>query len=767
MGRPKKLTVTVLQPRRGRSETEDQVSTPLGNPNSVNSLIVTALEKSGGTNVGAKSVAKSNVRHSIWVDKVTNSAVGMELHSIPDACSSGVVVIEVEDIQSELVYWQNTLVGQFIGGKPSIAQVKEFVKKQWTHTPHLWSAKALSKIASQIGTPLYVDPVTTNKGRLSFDRIMVEVDLAKPLPDFVAIHTPFLGQILQGVEYEWLPFYCTHCKKLGHEEKVCKKKKKETSPSQGEQVSVSGDVLVAKPTVIILDNRSVPVQPIVTKVVGVTRASGRKVVDTMPDGGGQSAHALPNSSWITSTELVPGTQEETGGGESQAQFPVSPNQFALLEVQAVEAEKNPGHMVPQKLQNPVITQIQVPARSWAEQEVRDVDPPPPVFSMNIGVWNIRGMNKLLKQSEVISLFNSARLDILGIVETRIRKNKANNVQRRQFKHFFVLDNYSSHLNKRIWIIWKNSNMVVTVHHSTSQWIHLLVTNGALSMELTFVYGFNHPTQRLPLWEFMVDRHQGQLPWMLLGDFNYVRTLEERISSDPPNLVALGEFNEAIANARLVELNTQGCTFTWTNKQEYDDCKWMKLDRALVNSSWLLAYPDSSVEVLTSGISDHSPLVVNLGIRTQDKQFLPLVKREWRRYIRGCPMFRFIQHLHGIKNQLKSLHKDKYSSISERVTQLQQALHICQLKVHNDPTNMSLHKEEEMHAKAYCKLKNIELNIAYQRAKEFDIKQGDAGTAYFFSKVAAIRNTANISKVMDVHGHSCTDMDGISRAFLEY
>ncbi|XP_074318593.1 uncharacterized protein LOC141655411 [Silene latifolia] len=726
MGRPKKLVVTVLQPRRGRSETEDQISTPIAKPNSVNSLIVSALEKSGGKSLSGKTigVAKStpNVRTSgskvvsstkdgqsstpvviaatvvgepvveapvpkptsvtqgavpietvpsvagktRWVDKVTNSAVGMELHSVPDACSSGVVVIEVEDIQSQLVYWQNTLVGQFIGGKPAIAQVKEFVKKQWTHVSppdvlyfkkdwfyfrftkledmhtilrgNAWNLNGHSLILKQWTPQFPTELDKISKGRLSFALVMVEVDLAQPLPDFVAIHTPFLGQILQGVEYEWLPFYCTHCKKLGHEEKVCKLKKKETNQSQGEQIKDSGKLTVEEPTVIILD-KDVLV-PNVTKEVGDIGA--------------------PEGKWWL--QCLMGVV----------------SQFALLEVRNVESAIIPDSKDSHRAQL-VVTQIQVPARSWAEQE--------------------------------------------------------------------------------------DFSIMVTVQQSTSQWIHLLVTKGALSMYLTFVYGFNHPSQRLPLWEFMVEHHQSNMPWLLLGDFNCVRTLEERISSDPPNLVALVEFNDVISHAGLVELNTQGCWYTWTNKQEHDDCKWMRLDRALVNSSWLLTYPDSNAEVLTPGISDHSPLVVNLGVRTQvkkasfqylncwgqDRLFLPLVQKEWHKFIRGCPMYRLTQHLHGIKNQLRRIHKDSYSNITERVAKLKHDLQLCQQRVHSDPTNMAFHEEEELCNKAYFTLRNTELNIAYQRAKDFDIKQGDAGTAYFYSRVASRRNTANISKVMDIHG----------------
>ncbi|XP_074277226.1 uncharacterized protein LOC141600868 [Silene latifolia] len=266
------------------------------------------------------------------------------------------------------------------------------------------------------------------------------------------------------------------------------------------------------------------------------------------------------------------------------------------------------------------------------------------------------MNKLIKQSEVISFFNKSELDILCIVETRVRKNKAPTLHRKKFKQFYILDNYSSHLNGRLWVIWRNSAITIQCQHSSSQWMHLLVSYGPHTMEVTCVYGFNHPAQRIPLWDFLSSRSGSSLPWLILGDMNCVRNSDERISSDPPNIAAMDEFNLAINNAGLEELKTQGCWYTWTNKQEHADRKWMRLDRGLANVPWFLAFPDAYVEALTPGISDHSPLVISLG--------------------GSNPHRKMVQHLRKIKYQLKHLHKASYTSITERVSQVHQQLHLC-------------------------------------------------------------------------------------------
>ncbi|XP_074321736.1 uncharacterized protein LOC141658865 [Silene latifolia] len=359
-----------------------------------------------------------------------------------------------------------------------------------------------------------------------------------------------------------------------------------------------------------------------------------------------------------------------------------------------------------------------------------------------------------------------------IVETRVRKNKAPSLHRKKFKQFYILDNYSSHLNGRLWVIWRNSAINVQCQHSSSQWMHLLVSYGPNTMEVTCVYGFNHPAQRVPLWDFLSSRTSSSLPWLILGDMNCVRNSDERISSDPPNINSMDEFNLAIDTARLEELKTQGRWYTWTNKQEHADRKWTSLDRALANVSWFLDFPDAYVEALTPGISDHSPLVISLGGSTphkkssfkylncwrQHSQFKPLVSKVWQVSIKGCAMYHIVQHLRKLKNQLKHIHKTSYTSITERVSQVQQQLQL-------DPMNHTLCQKERILSQEYCQLKNVELRIAYQRAKDFEIKMGDASTSYFISKIAARRNSSSISKVVDINGNICTEFADISKAFL--
>lgn len=96
----------------------------------------------------------------------------------------------------------------------------------WTLFPDLdpcfWSFAALSKIASSIGKPLYADPYTTDKSRISFARVLIDIYLSKDNPSLIPVKTPF-GVKDVVVEYEWKPHFCHHCSSIGHSTNKCRK----------------------------------------------------------------------------------------------------------------------------------------------------------------------------------------------------------------------------------------------------------------------------------------------------------------------------------------------------------------------------------------------------------------------------------------------------------------------------------------------------------------------------------------------------------------
>jgi len=110
----------------------------------------------------------------------------------------------------------------------------------WVKFPNFplqcWSPLCLSKLASVIGKPVHVDSPTASMTRLSYARVLVEVDLLPDLPSLINITLPNGVSISQVVSYESLPRFCKQCKTLGHSNYACTKssshKRKKPPPQQ-------------------------------------------------------------------------------------------------------------------------------------------------------------------------------------------------------------------------------------------------------------------------------------------------------------------------------------------------------------------------------------------------------------------------------------------------------------------------------------------------------------------------------------------------------
>ncbi|VFQ88796.1 unnamed protein product [Cuscuta campestris] len=79
-----------------------------------------------------------------------------------------------------------------------------------------WNKVAFDCLGSRVGTPVRTDQGTKSRGRVSFCRMLIRVDMSKELPLSFVVNLPDGDKYTQRVVYEGLPKYCYHCKKFGH-----------------------------------------------------------------------------------------------------------------------------------------------------------------------------------------------------------------------------------------------------------------------------------------------------------------------------------------------------------------------------------------------------------------------------------------------------------------------------------------------------------------------------------------------------------------------
>ncbi|GKC98109.1 RNA-directed DNA polymerase, eukaryota [Tanacetum coccineum] len=121
-----------------------------------------------------------------------------------------------------------------------------------------------------------------------------------------------------------------------------------------------------------------------------------------------------------------------------------------------------------------------------------------------------------------------------------------------------------------------------------------------------VYGPHPSNQKGALWkrlEELINSNDGA--WCLLGDFNEVRNLDDRLNTQF-HARDSDEFNTFIANTRMVEVPMGGRRFTRVRE---DGMKFSKLDRFLISEEFKQMWGNLAAVALDRKLSDHCPIVL--------------------------------------------------------------------------------------------------------------------------------------------------------------
>ncbi|KAK9665887.1 hypothetical protein RND81_14G143200 [Saponaria officinalis] len=630
---------------------------------------VTTSASPGSVPVMVDASTTGNPTSDAWKNRIgcgVKEKQGLELEFIES--DDNLVRIELEEVVEEVEYWANTLVGFVLGGNPHVNAMSEFTAKHWNHVarpqilfhskgwfffkfaskadmevilkggpwnfktrqlilkpwttsfsfvkervstvpvwvllPNLdvqfWSAKALSKIASRVGKPLYTDKCTECKAKISFARVLVEVELMKDLIYEVRIQGPF-----------------------GHSNEKCKKLAK-----------VRAKEVVVEPAVESVNDVGVSVEGHGTVVSGEQPVSEQVRVETVVE-----VH----------------------------------NEGTLLK----DCRRRMGRL------------------SWSHL-------------MFLSAWNIRGLNAPSKQQELRSFLLLHKVDLVGILETRVKEHNALGVQRKVFpRGWKLVSNYQCHPNGRIWVAWRSARVHLDILGIYDQLVWCLVQNNGVEFYLGLVYGLNDREGRQRLWSLVASLMGGSAaPCLLIGDFNVTLFVADRKSSYAADMASIEDFRSCCASNGLVDLHFTGFTFTWYNKQEGLDRTWCKLDRVMGNAAWFQSF-GVAAEFLAAGISDHSPALLNLdpavgqrhgGFKflngwLQDPQVHSLIEDAWGLDVRGTRMFKLISKLKAVKRQLRSYHRTHFKNISHKVDQAREALSLVQAELQLHPWDSSLMMHE--------------------------------------------------------------------------
>ncbi|XP_020272040.1 uncharacterized protein LOC109847208 [Asparagus officinalis] len=405
--------------------------------------------------------------------------------------------------------------------------------------------------------------------------------------------------------------------------------------------------------------------------------------------------------------------------------------------------------------------------------------------MNLSFWNVRGLNKSPKQHLVKQHIHQYHISFVALLETKIKEGKLPEIVKRIAANWRWFSNANSTCTARILMLWDPNILDLQISGFSAQHITCKVcsTDGRVDCYISSIYGFNHMEMRKELWLDLYQIHQviGNSHWLLSGDFNAVLGNEEKLGGVMLTDADILDFRSFTEDCQLSHLKTLGCFYTWNNKQDSATRVWSRLDRSLVNDSWIQIFNSSHVEYLLPSFSDHSTCLISIydeeirgkkpfkfyKIWINHSSFLPTVSSVWQSHIGGYKMFSVNSKLKLLKGALENLNQVHFYNICDQVNKARLEVEDIQKKIQNDPLNPVLISQEKCSISSYNKLLNCELSFFQQKAKIAWSLQGDRSTSYFHSVIKSNRHHKRIMVLYNSSGERITEADNIANELTSF
>ncbi|CAA7024005.1 unnamed protein product [Microthlaspi erraticum] len=640
--------------------------------------------------------------------------------------------------------------------------------------------------------------------------VKVIVDLTKPLPTEIELERDDGNLLLLTVTYPWLPPLCSICGEIGHKDSLCPRvygpENKPSRPARNhlKTNSSSQSQTLPKETGLHKEKKSAWKQ-----VVSDPRSSSAsdKHVASVSEGLSQDSVAMLVSAEKSSTAIVPvnspslprkAHQEVKGLSDkismdlviadttfSPPQKPLLPkatrksssllietsNSFDILK------ENSQALTIPERSVKDTLKTLTDEALSTAPMKKRKVNSSPLLVS---------GLNEVSKHRPLRNWLYSKSVSFGALLETHVGEVNSTYLLSAIGPQWSLLSNYEFSELGRIWIIYKDPVGVRVLFKDQQSITCEISVENEESFIFKVVYASNLLAERQLLWESLKDTcvsfqlmHRA---WIVVGDFN--ETMYPFETSNP-NIYrttrGMRDFADCLAASGLFDLPFNGPHYTWSNHRIEDPIA-KKLDRCLVNGSWLLRFSRSHCSFEAPEFSDHSPCHIRLvtpppafgsrpfrffNLLTKHRRFQETVQSSWSEAGESVRSLRdFCFKLKRMKRPLKSLLKDNYSDIERRVSEALSALSSLQLASLADPSESNLLLESQA-KDLWLSLRAAEESFFRQRSRIRWLGEGDLNTKFFHS-VTTTRNAKNaIRQLIRADGTKTTTLQQVHELAVAY
>ncbi|XP_063942672.1 uncharacterized protein LOC135150335 [Daucus carota subsp. sativus] len=388
----------------------------------------------------------------------------------------------------------------------------------------------------------------------------------------------------------------------------------------------------------------------------------------------------------------------------------------------------------------------------------------PIYKALAKSMSKRLNNKISYYKDFIA---SRKLGLIALLETHVKEENAAFISKQVAPKFTWLFNYEHHSNGRIWLGWDPGFWSISDVHVHSQHISCKVSSISLNDAFfaSFIYASNDYIERRLLWNDLLN-HNANL--VVVSSMPWTGGLS----------IDIREFRDFTDSADVFDLNYSGQFFTWWDCN-HSNATQRKLDRVLVNASWINFFSMSTAHFPSRGLSDHCPAITYLGISApkvfkpfqifqhviQHSDFLSTVEEAWNIVTHGEPWYVLSTKIKRVKAGLKRLH-NSCGNLHEAVIQARHALTSFQEGM-SFSAPPDVFKTKESLCLDLQRALSAEEIFLKQKSRVQWLELGDGNNSFFHRACKSRWNVNKILMLEDRLGNTLTSHEDIASTAVDY
>eukprot|EP00253_Pinus_taeda_P014645 PITA_14645 len=272
-------------------------------------------------------------------------------------------------------------------------------------------------------------------------------------------------------------------------------------------------------------------------------------------------------------------------------------------------------------------------------------------------------------------------------------------------------------------------------------------------------------------------------WIIGGDFNLIRSLDEKKGGLRRRDHFMDSFNEMIEELRLVDIQSINGIYTWNNRRGGKNQIASRLDRFLVSETVMKMDVFVEARIIPSLGSDHWPIRLEIDIKRiqgkrpfrfeafwlRDLDFIKKVEDWWGNCTSEgrCRMHTFQLKLKEMKGQIKRWNKEEFGNILEDKQKLEKEMVDIQQKIILEGrTEDSINKEGVILGRLEERRKQEEI-LWRQKSRIKWLREGEINTKFFHQAMIKHRQGNRILSIKNKNGERVVEQNEIEQVLMEH